>query len=678
MTSIQFTKKHRQNASPFRCCIKIPFTLINICRSPTGLLSSLTRWLLSVSIASSLLIAVPLFFYSFRTVTQDHFSLAQTIKLAFVGWSSLLAISPWIVVVPSIITGFSLARHCHQCETQKALDDETIVPKSHDNNDWFTWISKSQIYKKSTLMKKSIAVLQRPSLRKFFHIVGLSFVIMSTISIQTNIQMLHPSWLWNPFLLGYNVYSPSTIEDSYAGLCIEQELNKNKDEIVTINSNLRTTQSRLCLPERSWKLLSTDAISPTNEDDVNVVLDGIRYLQKPSSGIAFGIMSRDTINAIEPLRQNVEALLPFTSNLAVVVFENDSSDGTREAFIEWSKNVEGRYIVDVIECKDSPGCKYNESHRDFEKSIPYEETSAIGRMGEFRQRLVDHVIEDSKYTNYSHYLVLDIDLAVSISPLGIIHSIGKLPNDTVASSGRQARPGSLGSLQPPYDFSAFVPYSTSENKRLRDFVKHFCALKPEKYRWRNECTAVSVAQFMMIQASDKLNDGNPYLVDSAFNGAVIYPLELVRKSRAKYDAGLEGQRCEHIGFNLSLKKPMYINPKWEMHLHPNKMGGPSGKRAMRTVSGIAKSPIISSIILGQSFVSMIVFIYCIMTLTILIIYPLWVYGSRCLFESSQNTTRAPNSISTQELEVLLNPSFDKIKKRKLSKIDEDFEFNFHK
>lgn len=185
----------------------------------------------------------------------------------------------------------------------------------------------------------------------------------------------------------------------------------------------------------------------------------------------------------------------------------------------------------------------------------------------------------------------------------------------------------------------------------------FCELKPEGYRWRNECRALSVTQFMMIEIGDKLNDGEPYLVDSAFNGAAIYPIDLIRESKAHYDEGIDGQRCEHIGFNLSLKRPMYINPKWDMHLHPHLMAGPSGKRAMRTVGDILKSPILGPIVVGQSMVSMIIFVYCVITLTMVITYPLWVCMSRSTMKGSEKISKriGSKSPSMKEMASLLNP-----------------------
>ena len=43
-------------------------------------------------------------------------------------------------------------------------------------------------------------------------------------------------------------------------------------------------------------------------------------------------------------------------------------------------------------------------------------------MADYRQRMVDYILE--KYPTYSHMIVIDLDLKVSLSPFGILHSLG--------------------------------------------------------------------------------------------------------------------------------------------------------------------------------------------------------------------------------------------------------------
>jgi hypothetical protein len=71
---------------------------------------------------------------------------------------------------------------------------------------------------------------------------------------------------------------------------------------------------------------------------------GLDYLQKSSGGILINVIARNVADNIPALWQNMEGLLPFlgavystpsSSNnkkLSLVIFENDSNDGTRELF----------------------------------------------------------------------------------------------------------------------------------------------------------------------------------------------------------------------------------------------------------------------------------------------------------------------------------------------------------
>jgi hypothetical protein len=49
----------------------------------------------------------------------------------------------------------------------------------------------------------------------------------------------------------------------------------------------------------------------------------------------------------------------------------------------------------------------------------------------------------------AHLLVMDVDLGVSISPLGVLHTLGVRPLAAVAASGRSPKPTSVGSLVRP-------------------------------------------------------------------------------------------------------------------------------------------------------------------------------------------------------------------------------------
>lgn len=428
----------------------------------------------------------------------------------------------------------------------------------------------------------------------------------------SQLHIIAPSIAWMPFAWGtYKLYLPRDLSAALEGLCLNEDLQ---------TANLQP----LCLPESSWNTLSVGALSSKNADDVTTVMRGVEFAQK-SGGIIINVMARDTVDAIEALRLNVEALARFFPKLSVVVFENDSVDGSREAFVDWSKNAQG-YLVDIMQCKEAPDCKFGETHRYEEgfESTDYFKKSAVGSMVRFRQRMADYILAAPAYKDFTHSIVMDMDLGISLSPLGILHSLGKAPENAIASSGRTLWPGSMGSLAPPYDFSAFRPFVTDKNRRVVEIHrKWFCGLMPPGDKWRNQCDAVSSMHMMEVLAGDRSGD-ELYRVDSAFNGAVLYPLSDLRESGTKYDWGDDGQRCEHIGYNLGLRKTMYVNPKWDMHLNPAHPGGPSGSRAMKQVYRITVLPQLGIVMFIQNVGSMLIFVYSAMTLAMHVMYPLCV------------------------------------------------------
>jgi hypothetical protein len=531
---------------------------------------------------------------------------------------------------------------------------------------------------------------------------GLILVVSLTLGCVANslLQIVQPSWFWNPFLwTNYEIYQSNDIEKHMQGMCLDKYDwssgrfpaeatdsderkygttgyeggegvgdfassrvlstasssstatantsttpksmstpglvrgrgqanigNNSKDPsssflnpaALAAEEELQQQQQPLCLSRESWRALSSGGLSSSNPSDVEAVFQGIRYARNASGGLVVNVMARDTVDSVQSLRENVEALVPFfgPNKLAVVVFENDSTDGTREAFKAWASEVRGKYTVDVMECEEAPNCQFGLSHRyDSTEATQFKTSSAIGRMADFRQRMVDYILANPFYEDFSHMLIMDMDLKVSMSPFGILSSLGELPNETVASSGRQTWPGSLGTLTPPYDFSAYRAIETPENHNLLSLHYKFCNLLPKGDRWHNMCDAASSMQLMMVLADDRSGNG-PYKVASAFNGAVLYPIPLVRETRTRYDTGDDGQRCEHIGFNLGLQRPVYVNPKWTFNINPVNPGGPTGLRSLKGLSLVLLNPRLSMIIFLQHVGCMSVFVFSVMILSL--------------------------------------------------------------
>jgi hypothetical protein len=589
-----------------------------------------------VSVAVLSLLAVPLIFYG-RIPGSTPLAFFKAIRI---GWDALLHFS----VTPIVLSTLPCALYCAYVKEQ----GHGICSKKRDAV--------------NTRTKRLCTSKRCKSLTPNYLAILIVAVYAVGVSLTSQFQIIYPSWIWNPFLWGsYRIYRPNELHNAIDGVCLDYVPGD-------------VSRKPLCLGEDSWRTLSSDALSSNNIVDVRDVMSGVSYFHQSNKGLIVNVMSRDTIDAIMPLRQNIEALSKLIPNVSVVVFENDSSDGSRDAFKLWQKDAKG-YKVDLIECKDAVDCKFGESHRyDSTESKDYFQSSAIGSMARFRQLMVDYVMAEPVYNEYSHMVVIDLDLGISVSPLGVLHSVGKKPDNPVASSGRQVWPGSFGSLVPPYDFSAFRPTVTKENQHLVTLHQKFCELMPAGDRWRNQCDAVSPMHLIQVLTHD--NSGTDmYQVDSAFNGGTIYPLELIRETGAKYDVGDDGQRCEHIGFNLALKQTMYINPKWAMHISPTKPGGPTGTRAMKNVARIVFTPRLSVVIFFQNVGCMLVVVFSFMALGMHVLYPLLSKALRCTRSARGNTlpvhhdaSRIPSSSSIDGFDFMGHPmiSASSAPKRKLS------------
>ena len=414
-------------------------------------------------------------------------------------------------------------------------------------------------------------------------IITLTLVIL--VPVVSQLQMIDPSMLWNPFLwYNFQVYTPEQASAALQGLCLDR-VEHFADSMPEFSSS--TDDQPLCLSQESWETLSSGALSSDNEEDVQTVLQGVHFAKHRSGGLIINVLARNAMDQMQDLRATVESLVPFFLNkVSLVVFENDSNDGTRDAFKRWANEVRYQYQIDLVGCGDAnPDCKLGAQHR-YETAAEatgsaFFQGSAVERMGEYRQRAVDHILAKDDYRQYSHLLVLDHDLGVSFSPLGILHTLGKLPDNPVAVTGLIPYPTSLGSLLFPYDFSAFQasPDDAFTYNRLQYLHSKFCGLRPACDRWSNMCYAVSPFHLMQVLlphyhhrrsygGSASAEEGEPYQVNSAFNGAALYPMQVIRdaKGGATYDTGACGQQNEHVGFNLSLLKEthtrMYINPKW--------------------------------------------------------------------------------------------------------------------
>ena len=101
--------------------------------------------------------------------------------------------------------------------------------------------------------------------------------------------------------------------------------------------------------------------------------------------------------------------------------------------------------------------------------------------------------------------------------------------------------------------------------------KWLCSLEPAEARTQFQCPSISAFNWAGIFYVEHMsarhgmcgNEPRACELESAFNGASLYPLELLREKRATYDGGPYGQLCEHVSFNRGLGG-MVFDPAWQV------------------------------------------------------------------------------------------------------------------
>lgn len=239
----------------------------------------------------------------------------------------------------------------------------------------------------------------------------------------------------------------------------------------------------------------------------------------------------------DKLNKNIKRLEDIGNSFKeykIVIFENDSSDGTRELIKNWRDNNSNVILISC--CYDGNcDCRLNRNSSYHNGTLSKER---IERMAEFRNRYLDIVKKD--YKDYDYMLVADLDLEGSCSIDGLLHSLTFLNDyDAISINGRFGIPGTLGLGTMAYDSLAYVSADSSDEDYNSEITHKDMVKKIIKMNYQ-------------INTTD-INTITP--VKSSFNGMAIYNIDSIN---SRYYPLLN---CEHIGFHRNLK--MGINRFWK-------------------------------------------------------------------------------------------------------------------
>lgn len=251
-------------------------------------------------------------------------------------------------------------------------------------------------------------------------------------------------------------------------------------------------------------------------------------------------------NASSRIQKNMamcQLLGSYFLDYKIVVFENDSVDGTRDRLKRMAREDPNIKLID------------SEYFRDCRLKIPslygygVVGRDRIRRMAFYRN--ICHSIIYRHYADYDFVMTLDFDIE-GILPIPRIldrlraSSSSPQPWAAICANGRSPLPGTFGFAHAMYDAMAFCEHESDvESARYPGYDHH------EGGRSGNMFLGVVWKYLRMLRLFSSLSENGEEhaVVESAFNGLCIYRLEDI-KGLFYNDLFL----CEHISLNHQLRR----------------------------------------------------------------------------------------------------------------------------
>lgn len=226
-------------------------------------------------------------------------------------------------------------------------------------------------------------------------------------------------------------------------------------------------------------------------------------------------IARDNVEDFAVMKKHIEYLGASFKDYKVVIFENDSTDGTKILYNDWIvTNPKVHIISKDFHNKKRPSIKF---------------------LADARNYYLNYINDNYKYDDFNIVAVLDMDMKYGIDFRGVEHSFSRLDQwDGVCSNGVSNQKGEM------YDMFAFrndeFPMKPSED--------------PSKY-WNTN-----------VPAGQKVYpiNSNFVKVDSCFGGLAFYKREFIKD--CYYDS--IDNDCEHVPFHACMREKhkarLFMNP----------------------------------------------------------------------------------------------------------------------
>lgn len=257
------------------------------------------------------------------------------------------------------------------------------------------------------------------------------------------------------------------------------------------------------------------------------------------SSVVICCLCRDIEDRFNVSKSRMEKLGNFFGQYAIVIFENDSKDKSRELLKDWSKD---NPHVHVLDCPDTENCQFKAK-----QGYKIDHGDRIRNMCFFRNRYLNHV--KKHYTHYDYMIVYDFDLEGGFLESGIYDSLGREEEwDGIFANGRMPLPP-FGAQTFMYDALAFMKDEKSYNQTI---LTRFW----DQYQLKGDIGAPLIP------------------VMSAFNGLAIYKMSSILDSRYI----IAPKSCGHVGLHDNMRQnnhdKLFINPSMLLYAG---MQGPANR-----------------------------------------------------------------------------------------------------
>ena len=257
-----------------------------------------------------------------------------------------------------------------------------------------------------------------------------------------------------------------------------------------------------------------------------------------NSTLVVGILARDCVKNLRKKMCKIEDLGSMFKDYHVVIYENDSTDGTAEEVKEWGRRNNHVLAISETSAPTAPLPPLDCPH-------PEKGVRRIERMARLRNRVMD---EMEKRFDPDIFCFVDIDVE-DFNPSDIVKAIENAPDDWggLFGSGLVYWDGVDGDVfvSPfQYDSFAFVAQGDDYLKR-GDYV-----VTPEFH------PQVAYQMTLGLKKIDYLP------CESAFNGIGVYRYNVIKGERYsilqnKALKDINCSLCEHIGFNRKVRDKGY-------------------------------------------------------------------------------------------------------------------------